>query len=227
MKLQLIATELPKKDERFFKAVKAIEAKYSEIEKALIEEFVRSHRSEDHVRMKDIALKLSQFKGYNRCIDEFIGQIQSSQDHYLHRRSMNTSLLSVDGGGSSNIFRDIVPLCESSWKLIDQVFPNPQQVMSKFILNIYHNKLKEYVAQELEDKSSSERYLMKLYSCYSQTTKLTSDLAKFNFGPDQLFLTNLTRAIFRSYLDNYINMECSYLNDKCSQILRRVRQAQF
>ncbi len=54
-----------------------------------------------------------------------------------------------------------------------------------------------------------------------QTTKLTSELAHFNLGGDQLFLTNLTQTIFRGYLDSYINIESRYLNDKCTQILQR------
>jgi hypothetical protein len=53
--------------------------------------------------MRDIALILSHFKGYNQCIDAFIEQIQLQQ----HR-------------GQKDIFKDIVPLCENSWKLIEQ-----------------------------------------------------------------------------------------------------------
>ncbi len=51
---------------------------------------------------------------------------------------------------------------------------------------------------------------------------MTSELAHFNLGGDQLFLTNLTQTIFRGYLDSYINIESRYLNDKCTQILQRL-----
>ena len=34
-------------------------------------------------------------------------------------------------------------------------------------------------------------------------------------------MTNLTKTIFRGYLDSYINIECRYLNDKCAGILQR------
>jgi exocyst complex component 5 len=100
-KLQLIAQELPPK--KFEDAIAAIEKKYAEIEKALIEEFVKSHRSNDCHRMNDIALILSHFKGYNQCVDAFIEQIQLQQYR------------------GKDIFKDIVPLCDSSWKLIEQV----------------------------------------------------------------------------------------------------------
>ena len=40
-------------------------------------------------------------------------------------------------------------------------------------------------------------------------------------GSDQLYLSNLTKTIFRGYLDSYINVECRYLNDKCASVLQR------
>ena len=100
-KLQLIAQELPPR--KFSEAIKAIDKKYMEIERDLIEEFVKSHRSNDYPRMKEIAVILSHFKGYNQCVDAFIEQIQVQ-----HHRG-------------KDIFRDVLPLCESSWKLIGQV----------------------------------------------------------------------------------------------------------
>jgi hypothetical protein len=61
---------------RFEKAKKKIAAKYDEIERSLIEEFVKAHRSDDKGRMKEIATILSHFKGYPQCIDAFIEQSQ-------------------------------------------------------------------------------------------------------------------------------------------------------
>ena len=93
--------------------------------------------------------------------------------------------------------------------------------MGKFVLNVYHNKLKEHIALQLADKNNTESYLTNLYMLYSRTVKLTSELSHFNLGSDQMFLTNLTSIIFKSYLTSYINIECRYLNDKCTQILQR------
>ena len=227
LKLQLIAQELP--EDKFSKALSRIDAKYLEIQQKLIDEFVKSHRSSDTQRMKDLALILSQFKRYNACVDEFIGQIQAKQSR------------------SKDIFKDIVPLCNSSWKIIGvvsfknfvrfqtllqlyvvflQVFPNPQQVMSKFVLNIYHNKIKMHIDTMLTDKKSTEIYLTNLFKLYSQTTKLTSELSTFNSTTmggtsDYVFLSNLTKTIFRSYLESYINIESRFLNDKCTAYLQR------
>jgi hypothetical protein len=63
-----------------------------------------------------------------------------------------------------------------------QVFPNPQQVMAKFVLNVYHHKLKEHIGLKLADKNNAEVYLDNLYTLYSQTVKLTGDLSHFNLG---------------------------------------------
>ena len=46
----------------FDDAKQRIDSKYSEIEQHLLEEFVKSERSNDCQRMKDLALILSQFK---------------------------------------------------------------------------------------------------------------------------------------------------------------------
>lgn len=70
---------------RFEKAKKKIAAKYDEIERSLIEEFVKAHRSDDKGRMKEIATILSHFKGYPQCIDAFIEQSQMVRRCSLHR----------------------------------------------------------------------------------------------------------------------------------------------
>ena len=46
----------------FDDAKQRIDSKYAEIEQHLLEEFVKSERSNDCQRMKDLALILSQFK---------------------------------------------------------------------------------------------------------------------------------------------------------------------
>ena len=113
--------ELPESE--FKPAQRAIEAKYNEIEANLIEEFVKHHRSGDTQKMAELALILSHFRGYNECVNAFIEQIQ---------------LTSFRG---KDPFKDIVPLCKTSWSTISAVFPSPNNVMAKFVLNIYHVKL--------------------------------------------------------------------------------------
>ena len=206
----------------FDDARRRIDEKYTEIEQHLLEEFVKSERSNDYQRMKDLALILSQFKGYNQCVDKFIEQKIQLKSKY---RTVNP----FGGHEDLDVFKEIVPLCDSSWKTISQVFPNPPQVMSKFVLNIYHNILKEHVDAKLEDKNHTETYLNNLFQLYSATTRLTTDLSRYNsggiggtgLGSDHLFLSNLTKTIFTKYLETYINIESRYLNDKCTIYLQR------
>jgi len=40
-----------------------------------------------------------------------------------------------------DVFRNVVPLCRRNKTLISEVFSNPDQVMAKFVLNIYHERL--------------------------------------------------------------------------------------
>jgi len=200
-KLQLIAQELPEAE--FKPAQKAIETKYTEIEKSLIEEFVKHHRSGDTQKMAELALILSHFRGYSECVNAFIEQIQ---------------LTSFRG---KDPFKDIVPLCKTSWTTISAVFPSPNNVMAKFVLNIYHVKLKTHIQTVLENKNNTEQYLRNLFTLYSQTTKLSQDLSHYNLGSDQQFLSKLTKDIFARHLDSYIVTESLYLNERSQSLLNR------
>lgn len=62
---------------RFENEKKLIEAKYDEIERALIQEFETAQRKDDFKTMKDLANVLSNFKGYSHCIDTYIEHSQA------------------------------------------------------------------------------------------------------------------------------------------------------
>ncbi|KAL1425614.1 hypothetical protein MTO96_019040 [Rhipicephalus appendiculatus] len=200
-KLHLIAQELP--FGKFEKARLRIAQKYNEIEKALIAEFVRAHHEGDKETMRQVAAVLSHFRGYANCIDTFIDE---SQMGAFMRKDM---------------FSNIVPLCERSEQVIEEVFTNPEQVMCKFVSNIYNGKLQEYIQSNLSDRSDPEKYLRTLYELYSKTMQLSSNLSKFKMGNDPAFLKKLTRQIFSKHLDPYLSIEMQYLRDKCCTVLNR------
>ena len=184
LKLHLIAQELPA--EKFDHAKKKISSKYHEIERNLIEEFVRAQNSEDAARMKKLASILSHFKGYSQCVDAFIEQSQMSSF------------------GGKDVFQEVIPMCTKNYQLMQQVFSNPEQVMAKFVLNIYHLRLQKYVVAKLADRSDSEKYLSNLYDLYLKTVKLSADLKKYDMCTDESYLIKLTRNIFHKHLDAYI-----------------------
>lgn len=200
-KLNLIAQELP--IGKFEKAKQRIAQKYDEIERSLIEEFVKAHRADNKARMKEIAGILSHFKSYSQCVDAFIEQSQLGA--FVGR----------------DVFADVIPLCEKNSTIMKQVFTNPEQVMAKFVLNIYHGKLQEHIQVKLADRSNPEPYLKNLYELYFKTTKLSNDLVVFSMGNDNAFLSKLTKNIFQKSLDSYVSIETRCLKDKCSNILQR------
>uniref|UniRef100_A0A6B2E7R4 Exocyst complex component 5 n=1 Tax=Phlebotomus kandelakii TaxID=1109342 RepID=A0A6B2E7R4_9DIPT len=199
-KLYTISQDLP--SDKFGEAKKKIEAKYDEIERALIEEFARAQKSEDIDNMKHIATILSQFKGYSQCIDAYIEQSQASTY------------------GGKDIFGGILPMCRHHYAIIKKVFASPDQVMSKFILNIYQLKINQYAQTKLEDRRDEDKYLKTLYDMYSRTMKLSSDLTEFTMESDDDLLSKLTMNIFAKHLVTYIDTEARVLDGKCSSELR-------
>ncbi|XP_045502327.1 exocyst complex component 5 [Colias croceus] len=159
-KLFTIAQELP--PDKFEVARKKIEAKYDEIERNLIEEFVKAQNQGNMAKMKDIANIMTNFKGYSQCVDAYI---ETSQ--------MNTLL-------GKDIFLSVLPLCKKNYNVISNVFPNPDQVMSKFVLNIFHLKLQKYIQTKLADKNDIEKYLRNLYETYTSTQRVCDELVAAN-----------------------------------------------
>lgn len=200
-KLYLISQELPS-NSKFDNAKEQISKRYNFIEKQLIEKFCIAQKNDDKVKMKKIASILSLFKGYSQCIDVFIEQSQ-----------MGIFLC-------ESLFSDIVPLCVKNQKTIKEVFTNPEQVMSKFVLNIFHGKISEYIFARI-NKDRKEDFLTELYNLFSKTNRLVDQLSKQKFlGCDHVFLTKITRNIFTNYLDVYISKEVQFLKEKCAYILQ-------
>ena len=54
-----------------------------------------------------------------------------------------------------------------------------------------------------------------------KTNQLSTELRRFNMGSDQTFLTKLTKHIFSRYLDQYKDIEITFLRNKCGMILMR------
>lgn len=146
-KLYLIAQDLP--SDKFGNAKKKIESKYDEVERNLIEEFAFAQKDENIDKMKQLANILSQFKGYSQCVDVYIEQSQATNYR------------------GKDVFDSILPLCRVHYETIKKVFASPDQVMSKFILNIYQLKIHQFVSTKLTDDRKDEiKYLKTLHYLY-------------------------------------------------------------
>ncbi|XP_073950430.1 exocyst complex component Sec10 [Choristoneura fumiferana] len=205
-KLHTIAQELPQ--EKFEVAKKKIEAKYEEIERNLIEEFVRAQNQGNLAKMKDIANIMTNFKGYSQCVDAFI---ETSQ--------MNTLL-------GKDIFSSVLPLCKKNYNIISTVFSNPDQVMSKFVLNIFHLKLQKYIQTKLADKNDVEKYLRNLYDMYTSTQRACDELVAAgiisgdgNTSPGELRRDALVNGALAGAGDGYPALETRRLRALLSTLL--------
>lgn len=119
-KLYSISQELAR--EKYAQVQSRIAYKYNEIEDLLIEEF--NLKFHDRKRLREIAKILNEFKGYARCLNNFIERVQTGAFR------------------SGNVFDDILQMCEKNHSICEEIFPNPSQAMSKLVLNVFDSKLK-------------------------------------------------------------------------------------
>nr|DBA14365.1 TPA: hypothetical protein GDO54_005348 [Pyxicephalus adspersus] len=191
---------------RAFAEVKSkIASKYHDLEHQLIQEFTGAQRRGEISRMREVAAVLLHFKGYSHCVDVYITQCQ-------------------EGAYMRNIFEDSATLCQRVNKEVGDIFSNPEIILAKLIQNIFEVRIQNFVKEQLEEcrKSDAEQYLKNLYDLYTRTTNLSSKLMEFNLGTDkQTFLSKLIKSIFIPYLDNYIDVETTYLRSRSSMILQR------
>ncbi|CAK8676468.1 unnamed protein product [Clavelina lepadiformis] len=203
-KLHLIAQELPY--DRFAAVKGRIVSKYHSIEQELLSEFTEAHKNNDIAKMKDLALTLSHFKGYQYCIDAFIDE--SISNAFYNR---------------NEIFTEITTLCAKVYKVILEVFAAPEQVMGKLVTRIYQYKLSDHVNSKLKEHRNTdpEKYLQHLYQLYGKTVELATPLSQYKLGSDSNFLNKITKNIFKTYLDSYITVEESFLKEKAMLISQR------
>lgn len=161
--------------------------------------------TENIEKMKDLAKIMSQFKGYNQCVDVYIEQSQAT--NYIRGK---------------DVFEGIMPLCRQHYAIIKQVFASPDQVMSKFILNIYQLRIHQYVATKLVDDSKNDvRYLKTLHYLYVRTMKLSNDMKEFIKDSNDDLLSKLTQNMFSKHLSTYIDTELRCFDAICSGELRK------
>ncbi|GBP48372.1 Exocyst complex component 5 [Eumeta japonica] len=103
-KLYTISQELP--PDKFEVAKKKIEAKYDEIERNLIEEFVKAQNNANMDKMKEIANIMTNFKSYSQCVDAYIETSQMTalmpverRFIYLRQRALGRRDRCDKGGG--------------------------------------------------------------------------------------------------------------------------------
>lgn len=121
-----------------------------------------------------------------------------------------------------DVFETVIPLCRQHYAIIKQVFSSPDQVISKFILNIYQLRIHQYVSTKLADDSKDDtKYLKTLHYLYLRTMKLSSDLGEFIKDSNDDLLAKLTQNMFAKHLITYIEVELRYFDNICANEIRR------
>ncbi|XP_065320101.1 exocyst complex component 5-like isoform X1 [Gordionus sp. m RMFG-2023] len=191
---------------------------YEQVELSLIEAFVSASATGlasslpegaqdgdggEMERMRGLVRTSVNFKNYYRCVDAFMEQCQLGA---FYRQ---------------DIFGDALILCKRTCKLIENIFPNPQRVYSKFIINIFQGKINDHIQQILEEKSANntELYLKNLHELYTKTQNLCDNLIDVKMGIDEQFLSRLIKNLFGRYLEKYINIEIKFFQGKCQTVL--------
>lgn len=120
------------------------------------------------------------------------------------------------------MFESVLPLCHQHYEIIKQVFSSPDQVISKFILNIYQLRIHQYVSTKLADDSKDDaKYLKTLHYLYLRTMKLSSDLSEFIKDSNDDLLAKLTQNMFAKHLTTYIEAELRCFDSICGMELRK------
>ena len=110
-------------DERFENAQFLIEKKYSEMELKIQVKFHQAFFNNDQKAMKKYLSILSNFKGYQNCINEFIKNCQLSLKN------------------STNLLSELVPLCRKTNDIINEVFLHNEKIMEQFVKDLFLGKV--------------------------------------------------------------------------------------
>ena len=125
LKLELIAQDLPTEDVRFDSARLRIVDRYTRVECALLDRFHADLVGGDtgpecYEEMKAAAHVLSQFHGYQRCVDLFVGEC----------------LIRVDAGGG-DMFAAVATSVRLTCHLVEKVFEKVDKILGRFVGDLY------------------------------------------------------------------------------------------
>lgn len=141
--------------------------------------------------------------GYHQCLANFI---QRSADS-LYNVSIN------------DILRVMLQLCDSTYKVIHEIFPAPETIMEKFITFVIAEKVQTLVKAKLDVKNpdGQEGYLRDLYELHKKTKTLEQSMSKYKF----FRVEKIMDTLFESYLASYVQTETSFLRNRCTGMVQQ------
>lgn len=203
-KLHLLTIDL--NDSRFEQASFLIEKKYSETETKIIERFRHAYMDGNKIMMKKYLMILSNFKGYQNCINMFIKNSQMSVKN------------------SNNLFTELVPLCRRTNEMINEVFSNNEKIMEQFVKDLFLTTVKDFVNANIEKyrETDLERYLDTIYRYYNLNKKIFKELSDMmKLSCESSFFAKLMNEVYQSHLKDYVSLEKINLTNKFKNQLDR------
>lgn len=203
-KLHMLSTDLT--DERFENAQFLIEKKYNEMEMKITEKFHQAFFNGDKKAMKKYLNILSNFKGYQNCINEFIKNCQ----------------LSVKN--SSNLLAELVPLCKRTNEMINDVFSNNEKIMEQFVKDLFLGRVQQFINENIKKyrETDLEKFLDTIYLYYNRNKKIFKELSELmKLSSESSFFAKLMNDVYYVHLKDYINLEKTNLAYKFKHQLER------
>ncbi|XP_055355429.1 exocyst complex component 5-like [Paramacrobiotus metropolitanus] len=208
LRLYRIAKDMGTAEDKIYnKARDRIFDWYAQFQNELVMLFTTAHRQRpmDIYTMQQTANILQNFQaGYQQCIASFVQR----------------SAEALNNASITDIFRNVVQICEDTSKIVHEIFPAPDTIMEKFISYIIEDKVRTVVKAKLDTKNlaeGQEGYLRDLYELHKKTKALEQSMARF-----RLFrMEKIMKTLFDAYLNTYMQTEVAFLKNRCTGMVQQ------
>lgn len=206
-KLKMVASELS--DEKFKNVKDNINLRYGDIEHTLVAKFQDATNSKNKSEMKKYADVLSNFQGYQKCINEFV-----------HASLKQITRIKGDG-----IFDQVVEQCQKVDELSSDVFSHSEQVVQKFLQDVYEEKLMNYVNYRMGQHEYRDPFLNEAYELKNKIKAMNKQILECGLTCkakiSETYLTKLEKMLFLDHVEEYVENETESLKQSCHMALEK------
>lgn len=204
-KLKMIASEL--NDEKFKSVKENINRRYNDIEHTLVGKFQEATNNKNKSEMKKYADILSTFQGYQKCINEFV-----------HASLKQITRIKGDG-----IFDQIVEQSIKVNELSSDVFTHSEQVVQKFLQDVYEDKLMTYVDYKMAPHEFRDAFLNEVFDLKNKVKNMNKNLldSKCKSKINETYLNKLEKLLFMDHVEDYIELEAESLKQSSHMSLEK------
>jgi len=205
-KLKMVASELT--DEKFKPVKDNINLRYNDIERTLVGKFQEATNNKNKNEMKKYADVLSNFQGYQKCINEFV----------------HASIKQITKTKGEGIFDQIVDQCKKVDELSGDVFSHSEQVLQKFLQDVYEDKLMNYVDYKMAPHEYRDAFLNELFDLKNQVKAMNVKLLESESCKTKInetYLNKLEKMLFMDHVEEYLELESESLKQSSHMALEK------